>query len=461
MIRPIVAAVLAVSAAAAQSPAQGATAGSGSLIRDTVLANGLRIIVSENHAAPIATTELVVRTGAFTQDVGEEGISHLFEHLLFRAYGRDQAFATEVADMQGTYNGSTAEEEVNYYITAPGNQMGSAVHMLAKLIVDPRFRDADIDAERAIVRSEFDGDASQSSFILRAEMGRRLWGADWAHKDALGTAHSIDQLDPQRVRAIYARYYVPNNAALVVAGDVHAADVFTQAAKRFGGWKTAPDPLANVAAPSAQPLATQTLAVSAPHQRLVAVTIEWVGPSVRADATGARAAELFAQMVNSTTSALQEQLVHAGLVQSASMSYLPQNRRGPISLTVVMLPAAVEPVLPMLRAAIERFASPDYLNESLLAIAKKEYAMDSQLEHERASDTADDLGFWWAVAGLDYARADGDATTRMSMADVAQFVKTNIAGRPYVAGALTAPGDVQRVRQLIDATFHTDKVAPQ
>jgi hypothetical protein len=49
----------------------------------------------------------------------------------------------------------------------------------------------------------------------------------------------------------------------------------------------------------------------------------------------------------------------------------------------------------------------------------------------------------------------------VSVADVGQFVKTNIAGRPYLAGALTAPGDVQRVRQLIDATFHDDKAAPQ
>jgi zinc protease len=166
-------------------------------------------------------------------------------------------------------------------------------------------------------------------------------------------------------------------------------------------------------------------------------------------------------MANSTTSALQEQLVHAGLVQSASMSYLPQNRRGPISLTVVMLPAAVEPVLPMLRAAIDRFSSPEYLNESLLAIAKKEYAMDDQLERERASDTAHDLGFWWAVGGPDYARTEGEAIARVSVADVEQFVKTNIAGRPYIAGALTAPIDVQRVRTLIDATFHADKVAPQ
>ena len=82
-------------------------------MRDTVLPNGLAILVAENHAVPIATEEVVVRTGAFTQERGEEGSSHLFEHLLFRAYGVDQKFAIDVADMEGTYNGATREESVS------------------------------------------------------------------------------------------------------------------------------------------------------------------------------------------------------------------------------------------------------------------------------------------------------------------------------------------------------------
>lgn len=436
--------------------ASASRAGLAGLVHDTVLANGLTIIVAESHTVSVATMEVVVRTGAFTQNPGEEGISHLYEHLLFRAYGGDQRFAVDVAQLEGFYNGGTAEEGVNYYITAPSKGMPTAVQMLARLVIGPSFRDADVEAERKIIRSEFDGDASDASFVLRAEMGKRVWGADWFRRDPLGTAESIQGLDISRLRQIYQRYYVPNNAALVVSGDVRTADVFAQAVRRFGGWKSAADPIAQAAVPSTPALAaSQSFAVSSPHQRLVTVAIEWQGPGVRGDPALARAAESFSYLVNSPVSPLANHLVNAGLAQSATLSYDAEGRGGPITLTVVMLPAAVERTLPVLRAEIDQFASASYLNDSLLLVSKKARAVDAELGLERGSGIAHTVGTWWAVAGLEYFHAPTDASNQVGLPELERFVKGTMAGRPYVAGALTAPADVDRVRRVMEQTFGT------
>jgi zinc protease len=430
-------------------------------LRDTVLANGLTVIVAENHAIPLATAEVVVRTGAFMQEPGEEGIAHLYEHLLFRAYGPDQRFGLEVADLKGYYNGSTSDEQVNYYVTAPSKEVSSMVRMLARLVISPAFRDEDLEAERRIVKAEFERDASESDFALRTETGRRLWGADWTRKDALGNPGSIDRIPMAKVRSIYSRDYVPSNAAIVVTGDVRAADVFAQAARRFADWKAGASAATAADRPLPAALATsQVFAVSSPHQRLVNLTFTWQGPSVRAsgpEAGDARAAALFAEMANSGVSPMIDRLVNSGAVQSAEMEYVPRNLRGTVSLSFVILPAAVERAIPLIRTELGRFDSSDYLNEELIGTSIKARMVDNEFRFERSSTMAHSVGSAWARSGNSLYRSSFEPANPTS-ADVAKFVKSTLTGHTFVIGALTSIADVERVRRALTAAFASDGV---
>ena len=331
--------------------------------------------------------------------------------------------------------------------------MGGAVKMLAQLVIKPRFREDDIEAERKIVTSEFETDASDPSYLLSVETGRRLWGDEWFRKDALGTARSIGSLKPERVQQIFDRFYVPSSTAVVVSGDVRTADVFAEVARRFGGWKAAggaPEILAQQAAPS---LAPQVFAVAAPHQRLVNVRIVWLGPSVRTDPAAARAASLFSDIVNSRLSPFSTRLIATGLIQSATMAYDPEARRGTVTLDVSILPGAVERALPALRAELDRFASPEYLNDTLLTFAKKAHAVDATFGTERGSGVAHTIAFWWAVAGIDFYRNGAGAIDRLQLGDLATFVTANLVGHPFVAGALTSGMDLDRVTGVMTRTF--------
>ncbi len=95
--------------AAASLPAQRETLGR--LVRQEQLANGLTVIVSENHVVPLVTVAVVVRTGAFTQEAADAGISHMYEHMLFRSYRAGEGgWDQEVAALNGSSNGSAANE---------------------------------------------------------------------------------------------------------------------------------------------------------------------------------------------------------------------------------------------------------------------------------------------------------------------------------------------------------------
>ena len=125
-------------------------------IHDTTLANGLQVIAVENHAVPLVTAVVAVRTGAFTQEKGDEGVSHLFERMLFKSYreGDGRSFEQRVGEMDGRYSGGTTTEGVTYYIVAPSKHFDDVMTTLAELVRYPRFTDDELQQERQVF---FDG----------------------------------------------------------------------------------------------------------------------------------------------------------------------------------------------------------------------------------------------------------------------------------------------------------------
>jgi len=212
------------------------------LVRDTTLPNGLEVISVENHTVPLATVEVVVHTGAFTQDPGTEGVPHLFEHMLFKGYVGvgDRSFAEQASDLDAIFNGTTDDEHVTYYLTLPSSFVGDAMDMMAQLVRDPLFTQEALDDERRVVLNEFARDQSDPQYHLERDVERQLWTAAWGRKNAVGDIAAINAATPRLLREIYHRYYVPNNAALVVSGDVTPSQVFTEAKRHFGGWNRGP-----------------------------------------------------------------------------------------------------------------------------------------------------------------------------------------------------------------------------
>jgi zinc protease len=411
-------------------------------IRRAVLPNGLEVIVIENHGVPLATVEIDVRNGSFTQDSGYEGLSHLYEHMFFRAdsdYPAPDAFEERASSLGAEFNGSTDEERVNYYLTLPSDSLQAGMQLMESAVTKPLFREDELERERAVVIGEYDRNESEPGFSFQQAMGHALWGSAWPRKDPLGRRASILQTTPAQMHEIQHRYYVPNNSALIVAGDVNPDEVFKAAARIFGSWAQAPDPFKAWPVPPIPPLTHDTgVVVEAPISTAV-VMFQWQGPSASADPAATYAADVFSDVLNQPGSRLQRRLVDSGLFEAIGVNYYTQNHVGPITISGQTAPGRLREAIAALESEIAAFDNPGYFTPAELEPVKRQRITGTMLGLERASGFAHQIGFWWAVTGLDYYLGYVDAMAKERVPDLQRYARKYIVGKPHVRGILINP----------------------
>lgn len=408
-------------------------------IQHRVLPNGLEVIVVENHGVPLATVEIDVRNGSFTQDSGYEGLSHLYEHMFFRAdsdYPNPDEFEEKASALGAEFNGSTQEERVNYYLTLPSDSVNAGLQLLASAVMKPLFRVDELDRERAVVIGEYDRDASQPGFRFEQAMGHALWGAAWPRKDPLGRRASVLHTTPEQMREIQQRYYVPNNAALIVSGDVDPQQVFVAAEQAFGNWKRAADPFSLWPVPPIPALKADTGVLIDEPIATAVVTFQWQGPSAGADPAATYAADVFSDVLNQPGSRLQHRLVDSGLFQSLSVNYYTLNHVGPITISGQTTPGHVSEAISALESEIQVFGDSGYFTAAELEPVKRQRIAGTMFGLERASGFAHQLGFWWAVTGLNYYLGYIDAMARETVPDLQRYAREYLVGKPHVRGVL-------------------------
>jgi zinc protease len=229
------------------------------IIQRKVLPNGLEVIVVENHGVPLATVEIDVKNGSFTQSPQYEGLAHMYEHMFFRAdstFPEPNQFWDRASDLGAVFNGTTAEERVNYYMTVPQEKLGDAIHLLAAALRAPLFRRDELERERQVVIGEYDRNESSPFFALSRQMDAKLYPGNFSRKDIIGDRQVILTTTPEKMRTIQKKYYVPNNSAVIVAGDVNPATVFSLVERDLGQWSRGEDPFTADPIPAIPPLQT-------------------------------------------------------------------------------------------------------------------------------------------------------------------------------------------------------------
>ncbi len=170
-------------------------------IRRKVLDNGLELIVVENHGVPLATIEVNVKNGSFTQTASMVGLAHMYEHMFFRANARDSeadAFADRAADLGAVFNGTTTEERVNYYITLPSDSLAAGLQAIAAALRTPLFLPDELAREKEVVLGEYDRQEASPVFRLSTEMGQKLWTDSWDRKNVIGDRSVVRAVTPDQ-----------------------------------------------------------------------------------------------------------------------------------------------------------------------------------------------------------------------------------------------------------------------
>jgi zinc protease len=205
------------------------------------LDNGLEVVVIEDHKVPLATIEIAVKNGAYTEGPEYSGLSHLFEHMFFKAnkdYPDQEKFIKRTEELGMIWNGTTDVERVNYFFTFDRDSLAAGLKFMNAAIRFPIYRYEDMQKERPVVDGEFQRGESDPGFQIWIETQKRSWGKLFTRKNPIGEHDVINTATPEKMMIIKDKYYFPNNSLLIIAGDVQSGPAFQEAERIFGDWKT-------------------------------------------------------------------------------------------------------------------------------------------------------------------------------------------------------------------------------
>lgn len=221
------------------------------------LSNGMKIVVVENHRAPIVSHTLFVRVGAADDPVGKSGLAHYAEHMLFKGTQKvsGEEYDRRIAALGGKNNAYTTADFTAYYVNAPVEALEQVMALESDRFMDYAFTDAQAETELKVISEErrLRVDSNPAS-LLSEQMGAVSYLMHPYRIPIIGWANDIARLTPTDIRHFLERNYQPSNMVLMVAGDVTPTDVRRLAMRYWGpmkntrnvkrNWPSEPDPIA-------------------------------------------------------------------------------------------------------------------------------------------------------------------------------------------------------------------------
>jgi predicted Zn-dependent peptidase len=214
---------------------------------DERLANGLRLIIAEDHLAPVVAVNLWYDVGSKHEQPGKTGFAHLFEHVMFQG-SRNVAKAEHIALVQaagGTMNGTTWLDRTNYFETIPSHQLELALWLEADrmgTLLDALSQE-NLDNQREVVKNEKRWSYDNRPYgSWNEKLQAHLFPEDHPyHHPTIGSMEDLDAASLEDVSQFFRTYYAPNNAVLSVVGDVEPDQVREWTRRYFGGIPSNPD----------------------------------------------------------------------------------------------------------------------------------------------------------------------------------------------------------------------------
>ena len=408
------------------------------------LPNGLDVLVIEDNSVPLATVMLTCKNGAYTETPQFNGLSHLYEHMFFKAnkdYPSQEEFLNRVADLGMNFNGSTSYENVNYYFTLPSYNLKQGLKFMNSAIRYPKFDEKEMAKENVVVDGEFQRHESSPGFALNNAMEHHMWGDLYSRKNTIGDHKVINTATPALMDSIKNKYYYPNNSLLTVAGDVKHDEVFKDVEKIYSSWAASTfDPFQKWPVPEFKPLEkTDYFVVESVLSKVPFIMFEWEGPDTRHDIPSTYAADIFSYILNQNSSKLNKALVQSGLATGVNIGYLTLAHTGPIILTVVPNPSKIKECLAEVKKQIAQWDMDDYLTNDQILAAKLKLEVKKARQEEVTTDYVETISFWWSAASLDYLMGYNDNMNKIGRPELKAYVQKYVKNKPYCAGLLVSP----------------------
>ena len=417
--------------------------------------NGLEVVVIENNKVPLATIEIAVKNGAYTEGPEYSGLSHLFEHMFFKAnkdYPDQEKLLKRTQELGAIWNGTTGGERVNYFFTFDKDSLDAGLRFMNAAIRFPIYRGDDMKKERPVVDGEFQRAESDPGFQLWFESQKKLWGDLITRKNPIGVHEVINTATPEKMMIIKNKYYFPNNSILVICGDVKHKDAFVKAQTIFGSWESSGfDPQVKFPIPEFTPLSSTAYFVK--ESTIAQTPLEmfwWQGPDTRHDSASTVAADVFFTILGMNSSKWQQALVDKGLTSFATAQYQTCKYVGPVMVYLMPNPNKLKGCNDEILNQVKQWGNDDYYTDAQLEDAKQILRRNAIREKEKPSAQASQVTYSWCSTSLDYYTDYENNLQKVTRDDIKRFVNRYITGKPYVAGMIINPAMNKKLNASAD-----------
>ena len=383
------------------------------------MSNGLKVLIHESHTAPLVSVWCWYRVGSRDEGPGRTGASHWVEHMNFkgtRNIPRDDMKGL-VERFGGMWNGYTWIDQTTYVETAGRDALDQLLFLEAERMAYGIYEPEDCESERTVIISELQGGENDPDQLLDQEVTAAAFRSHTYRHPTIGWLADLKSMTRDDLYDHYRRFYVPNNATLVVAGDVDGADVLRRVERAFGSIPAAPEP-PRISLVEPPQLEERRVVVERPGTTAY-LKLAWHAPAA-ADAdffpmlvldailTGAKGLNLWSSFRGAPPqrkARLYTALVDRSLASSVSGALLPTVQP---FLYMISLTAMQGVSLPELESAtleaIDRLGADGVRDEELLR-AKRQLRARFVFENDSVTNIAHQLGYFETVTGPGFLQA--------------------------------------------------------
>ena len=292
-------------------------------VANFTLDNGMEVVVIPDHRAPVVTHMVWYKIGSADEPAGKSGIAHFFEHLMFKGTTNHKAgeFGAKIAEIGGSENAFTSYDYTAYHQTVSPDALETMMSFESDRMRNLILTDDVIGPERDVIleerRSRIEGSPEA---LLGEEVQATLFQNHPYRIPVIGWMHEMEQLNRPEAIEFYNRYYAPNNAVLVVAGDVEPQKVRELAEKTYGKVARGPDLPPRIRPTEPTPHTKRTVTLTDPRVAVPSFSRAWVVPSYNTAKPGeAEALDLLSEILGGgQRSRLYQQLiVKSGIASDA------------------------------------------------------------------------------------------------------------------------------------------------
>lgn len=431
------------------------------------LDNGLSLFVAENHDVPLTYIEIAFRCGAYTQTPENVGIFHLYEHMLFKGNSlyknaSEVDYATTEMGVSDR-NGTTDVECVNYFFTVPSELTQKGLEFWNAAIRFPNFDKKEFENEKKVVISEINGKNGDPSYQVYKAQQKLLFPENQHTLDSAGVEDFITKATIKQLKNIKKKFYIPNNSALFVAGDVNPDEVYQMVKKIFGSWKKGKNPFENgtvrhTQTPFSEPiLLVQPLDTISPD--LAFVNFSWRGPDLLYNRDDSYPADFLLKVLNQPAGLFKNTIINDGAIGIPSPDYIGtgyysrktcgvMNYWSGLVLPEQDIPERVLYLKSQLNSYIKKTI--ESLTDEDFEVIKTQIEDDDLVERATAFSLIKLLRSWWIVADEDYYYDYSNKLQAVTKESLLDFVDKYFESREPLITVTLNPGVYEKTKEAFE-----------